>query len=237
MMINLLRFIINKFDFFYQKKILRVLGEHIKNNAIIIDVGSHHGETINLMLRNFDIKEIHGFEASPINFNILKKKIDKKNKKILINIIGLGKIKEVKTFNQVKESSSSTFNKLNTDSKYYKKKNRILSLLNSKIFYKEIDVNVMRLDEYLMKVSMPIIDLLKIDTEGFEFNVLKGAGEYIKKINIIYFEHHYDNMIIKNYKFGDINDYLIRNNFKKIFKIKMPFRKSYEYIYINLKIC
>ena len=73
-MINLLRFIINKFDFFYQKKILRVLGEHIKNNAIIIDVGSHHGETINLMLRNFDIKEIHGFEASPINFNILKKK-------------------------------------------------------------------------------------------------------------------------------------------------------------------
>jgi hypothetical protein len=47
------------------------------------------------------------------------------------------------------------------------------------------------------------------------------------------FEHHYDNMILKGYKFSDINNYLIKNNFIQISKHKMPFRKTFEYIYIN----
>ena len=45
------------------------------------------------------------------------------------------------------------------------------------------------------------------------------------------FEHHYDNMIKKDYTFRDINKLLIKNNFKKIYKLKMPFRKTFEYIY------
>jgi len=40
-------------------------------------------------------------------------------------------------------------------------------------------------------------------------------------------------MIIKNYKLSDIHEYLLNNNFEKIFKIKMKFRKSFEYIYEN----
>ena len=43
------------------------------------------------------------------------------------------------------------------------------------------------------------------------------------------FEHHYDNMIIKIY-ISDINN-LIKNNFNQIYKSKMPFRKTFEYIY------
>ena len=77
------------------------------------------------------------------------------------------------------------------------------------------------------------VDLIKIDTEGFEFNILKGLGDKIKKIKNIFFEHHYDDMIIKNYKISNINDLLKENNFKKIYKAKMPFRKSFEYIYQN----
>ena len=50
---------------------------------------------------------------------------------------------------------------------------------------------------------------------------------------MILFEHHYDDMIFKGYKFKDINDFLLQNNFKQIFKIKMPLRKTFEYIYKN----
>ena len=42
-------------------------------------------------------------------------------------------------------------------------------------------------------------------------------------------------MLIKKYKFSDINNYLVNNNFKQIYKIKMPFRKTFEYIYLNKK--
>ena len=42
--------------------------------------------------------------------------------------------------------------------------------------------------------------ILIIDTEGYELVVLKGLGDMISKVSIILFEHHYDNMIIKNRK-------------------------------------
>ena len=59
------------------------------------------------------------------------------------------------------------------------------------------------------------IDLIKIDTEGHEFNVIKGMGNLLKKTNLILFEHHYDNSLIKGYDFNKINKYLVSNNYLK----------------------
>ena len=87
--------------------------------------------------------------------------------------------------------------------------------------------------EKLYTQNINFIDLLKIDTEGHEYFVLKGLGNYITNIKVIFFEHHYGKMIIKNYNFKDIHNYLINHQFKKYAKFKMPFRKSFEYIYIN----
>ena len=78
--------------------------------------------------------------------------------------------------------------------------------------------------------------MLKIDTEGYEYYILRGLGEFIKNVKVIYFEHHYDLMIKKGYKFSDMNKLLLSFGFKKEFKEKMIFRKSFEYIYINSKI-
>ena len=87
--------------------------------------------------------------------------------------------------------------------------------------------------EYINDNNLSSIDFIKIDTEGYEYEVLLGLRDKIKNVKIIFFEHHYDNMIIKNYKFSDLHALLLKNNFKKIFKIKMPLRKSFEYIYEN----
>ena len=42
-------------------------------------------------------------------------------------------------------------------------------------------------------------------------------------------------MIKKNYKFSEINELLKKNKFEKVFKIKMKFRKTFEYIYEKKK--
>ena len=89
--------------------------------------------------------------------------------------------------------------------------------------------------DFIEKKKIEFIDLLKIDTEGYELNVLKGLIRYNKKVKLIYFEHHYDDMIIKNYKFKDIHKLLKDYGFIKIRKSKMLFRKSFEYIYENKK--
>ena len=87
------------------------------------------------------------------------------------------------------------------------------------------------LDSYFSEYNLNKIDLIKIDTEGFEYEVLQGLQKNMKNVNYILFEHHYDDMIKKNYKFKDIIKLLKQNNFKLIYKTKMPFRKSFEYIF------
>ena len=118
---------------------------------------------------------------------------------------------------------------MNVESDYFKKKEKYFGkLINTKLQVKQINFK-----NFLDKNKIEKIDLLKIDTEGYEFEVLKGLGSSISKVLIILFEHHYDNMIIKNYTFQNIHDLLVNNNFKKVYKIKMPFRKSFDYIYMK----
>ena len=94
-------------------------------------------------------------------------------------------------------------------------------------------VQINTLDNYIDEKKILKIDFLKIDTEGYEYEVLNGLKKNFDKVRMILLEHHYDNMIDKGYKFADINSLLIENNFIKVFKWKMPFRKTFEYLYQN----
>ena len=137
-------------------------------------------------------------------------------------------------FFQTSESSSSTFCKIDFNSNYFKRKKRILDLFNKENYILDKQkIKLRTLENEFRKLDYDKIDILKIDTEGFEFDVIIGAKSNIKKVKYIYFEHHFDSMIIKNYKFSQIDKYLKQYNFKKLFKIKMPFRKTFEYIYEN----
>ena len=138
--------------------------------------------------------------------------------------------------NQFVETSSSTISEIDINSEYYNKKKRILSPFSSKEIFYKINTQANTLDNYLLKKKIDKVDILKIDTEGHEYKVLLGALKSLKKIKYIYFEHHYNNMVKKNYNFRDINTLLKKNEFKKVFKSKMYFRKVFEYIYENTNI-
>ncbi len=236
---KLVLFIIKLFDFFHQKKIFKFLKKKGLNNIkILIDVGAHKGESIQLFLNNMNVIKIISFEASPINFKFLKEKeiffLSKyKNTKIIMENIALGREKKKESFKQFKESSSSTINSINFKSLYYKKKLKYLNFMKNEKLFEIFEIQITRLSDYLNDNSIKNIDFLKIDTEGYEYDVLLGLNDKILDTKIVMFEHHYDNMINKNYSFSDINKLLVKNNFKMIFKAKMPFRKTFEYIYIN----
>ena len=205
---------------------------------MIFDIGAHKGETLDLFYNNFKVKNYYAFEASPINFKFLEKKIFKLNKNN-INIINkaAGNSEEETDFYQLDESSSSTMNKINHDSKYYKKKTFLINLFSlGKSKTIEFKLKPILLSDFIDSNNIKKIDILKIDTEGYELRVIKGLSKKIKIVDYIYFEHHYDDMIKKNYTFTDINRVLEQFGFKKIFKSKMYFRKSFEYIYKNIFI-
>ena len=235
-MIKIIIFILNIFDKIYQKKIIKKLNLIFnKNINIVFDVGAHKGEFIKLIIGNFNSKKIYSFEPSKI-FDELKENIQKMNLTevdIYLNNFALGEIEEIKEFKQMRESSSSTLSGINTTSKYFKRKNLILNFGTDKKIFDKTNISVKDGFSFLKKQKIKKIDLLKIDTEGYEYFVIKGFDKSINKIKVIFFEHHYDLMLIKNYTFSKIHDYLVANNFKKHSKFKMPFRKTFEYIYIN----
>jgi FkbM family methyltransferase len=223
------------FDYFHKKKIIKAL----KNLSIykintFMDIGAHKGESIEFFSKNLNIDKIYSFEASPENFVLLKNKYKNKKNLVLENI-ALSSTISKKIFNQCNESSSSTFSTINYNSKYLKKKMRFLNSSKKNDFFNKIEITTNTLANYLSDNKILNIDLIKIDTEGHEYDVLVGLDRNIKNVKTIIFEHHYDNMIKKNYTFSDIHFFLKKNFFRQVFKIKMPFRKSFEYIYINDK--
>ena len=230
------------FDYLYQKKIIKFLKKNgLSRINLIFDVGAHKGESINLFLKNMKVKNIVSFEASPLNFKYLennKKNLEKKfpNTKIIIENLALSSDSRVVTFNQFNESSSSTINNINQESRYFKRKFNLLNLRNKKKIYESFKLKTETLDNYMYQNNFNRISFLKIDTEGYEYEILIGLKKRIKSVDTIMFEHHYDNMIIKEYTFSDINYLLKKNDFYQVFKSRMPFRKSFEYIYRRKEI-
>ena len=224
------------FDSYNQSKIFNFLKKRGYHKFdIFFDIGAHNGETIKLFLKNFNIKKIFSFEASPINFKKLIKnasKIEKKyqNVQIIIENLAAGSENKKIIIKQLNETSSSTINELNSNSKYYKKKSFFMNedFRNS---FLEVETKQIKLSEYIEKKDLDKIDFLKIDTEGYEHNVLKGLEAKLSIVSLVMFEHHYDDMLKKDYTFRDIHRLLINNNFKQIYKYKMSFRKTFEYIY------
>jgi FkbM family methyltransferase len=68
--------------------------------------------------------------------------------------------------------------------------------------------------DYVINNNINSIDFLKIDTEGFELNVLKGFGDFLKNIKIIQFEYG-GTFLDNNTKLIDVINYLKNKNFYK----------------------
>ncbi len=233
--LKIITYVISIIDSKNKKKIVNFFKKFFSDKYLnIVDVGAHRGETIEFFVKNFKINQILAFEPNLELLSVLKKYQKLLKKKLTILNIGLGEKKESKKLSIMSESSSSTINELNTNTQYYKRKKKLLSifLLGQGFFKKKETIEIDTLSNILKKIQFKEIDILKIDTEGYELNVLKGiSDEDFKKIRFIYFEHHFDLMIKKGYKYSDINSFLLEKNFKLKFKLKMKFRKSFEYIY------
>ncbi len=237
-MLSIFHFFLSLIEFNYKKNLNLILKKNLpKEIRVFFDVGAHKGETSIEMYKNFAIKKSYLFEPIIENFKILEKKIIKIKLKndLELNNFALGEENKEMIINEVLESSSSTLNNIDENTKYFKRKKKILNFFLNKNEISKKKVKVVSFIEFIKKNKINEIDFIKIDTEGYEYKILKNIEERLKNVGVIQFEHHYDLMILKDYSFRDINNLLIKNDFKQLYKSKMLFRKSFEYIYINKK--
>ena len=231
--------ILSFFDYFKKKYVINFFKKNINRDINnLIDVGAHHGETIKLFNKKFHINNIYAFEPSYRNFIILEKKTKNiRNTNLEIYNYGIGEKEGLFDFNESNESQSSTLVGINYKSKYYKRKAKLLEFFTKeKNLFFTTKVNIKTLGSFIKQKKIDYIEILKIDTEGYDFNVIKSLDNNINCVNYIYFEHHFHNMLNKDYTFTQVHNFLTNNGFKKVFKTKMFYRKTFEYIYKNTKI-
>jgi hypothetical protein len=77
-------------------------------------------------------------------------------------------------------------------------------------------VKITTLDAIAKNNKLSKIDILKIDVQGYELEVLRGADYYIKNnlINFIYSEIDFDIFNNECQEFGELNNFLVKNNFR-----------------------
>ena len=215
--------------FIHQRKILNFfLKNKIKINYFM-DVGSHKGLYTDLFIKNFKVKKALLFEPQPEIFKYIKKKYAK-NKRVKAFNFAVSNINSIKNLNLNHHDLTTTLSEFNKDSFYLWLKARLFGV--KKMNYKKIKTKTIKLENILRTNNLKCVDLLKIDTEGHEFEVLSGLGKKIKKVNYIFIEFHND-FIYQKYYPKKIHNYLIKNNFSLKTKFKFPFTTWEDRIYLN----
>ena len=196
------------------------------NFVIMIDVGSHEGEFISRFLNFNKIKKFFCFEPNSILYKKLVKKY-KSNKKILLFDCALGQNFSIQKLFLSNLTYTSTISSFNKDSNYLKFKNLILKDQNNRKF---ISIKQKKFDEIFKKKKIKN-SFLKIDVEGYELNVLKGASKKIKDVKYILIEHQFSNQYKNNFK--SVERLLFKYKFKKIKSFYYPTLHYRDILFIN----
>lgn len=198
-------FFINVTGYFIYKKSDLPIGIDFKSDlenkfgiipTTVFDVGANYGQTALHYNKIFNEAEVYSFE--PIKKSFLKLESETKHqKKIKCFHLALGEEKkEVEIF--LYDESNSQLNSLKVvdDSKINK------SLREA--------IKVDTLNNFVLENNIQIIDLLKIDTEGFELEVLKGAASLLenKQIKAILCEVALSKRNTRNTQLNDVTSFL-----------------------------
>ncbi|MGV3765446.1 MAG: FkbM family methyltransferase [Chitinophagaceae bacterium] len=164
-----------------EHKLLRtIIQAHTAGELIIFDVGANVGGFTSVAMKTFlesqipNPIKIYAFEPLPDTFGELQANLSKLENCTLVNS-GLSETTgTAEIFYDPKRNTCASLHdryEMNTPSK--------------------INIELMRLDTYMETNQIKKIDLLKIDTEGHELSVLKGAGAYLhpESIRNIQFEY------------------------------------------------
>jgi FkbM family methyltransferase len=176
---------------------------NLKNLKVktIFDVGANIGESENYFSKHFKQANIYCFEPVNNSFNNLT--INLKGKNTSIYNFGFGEFESILEIEVYKNPSLSSFNSFN-----------IPIFKNEEKSIEKIEIKT--ITNFCKSNNIDRIDVLKIDTEGYDLKVLKGAIELLKnnKISIIQVEASMNHENTFHVYFAEFIDFLSNFNFE-----------------------
>src|SRR5688572_5732002 len=152
----------------YERKEMLMLSKISNPNWVALDIGANIGYYTVFLEKKLNCTTVHAFEPSPREYQLLRENVESNHcKNIVTHNIALG-------------DEESTI-KLYTSSENIGKN----SIINFDRSDQEVTVPMKVLDVFILQLGITQIDFVKIDVEGAEPMVLKGAAETLKKFKPI----------------------------------------------------
>ncbi len=171
----------------------------------IFEIGANYAQDAEFLRQRFNINEknVYVFEPHPqifaemknmYQFNAYDLAVSNENGRAKFNAIDV-------THNEYKNSGISSLREgLATD-----KKNFI-----------SVDVEMIRMDDFMLKNGIKKIDFLKLDVEGMNYEVLEGFGKLLPQVKAIQTEGEYKQYWEGQKVYKEMEDLLVTNGFRLV---------------------
>lgn len=178
--------------------VFRAIGRARKDRGLMIDVGGHHGESFE-KFAEFGWS-VHCFEPNPANHPIIRSRIAEARGDVTLHPFAVSDTAKqgLKFFLSDVSSGISSLHPFHESHQ------------------EALTVDVVSLSEQLALHGNPVVDFLKIDTEGFDLFVLKGLDWDVVKPEIIVCEFEDSKTKELGYDYKDMAQYLVERGYEVI---------------------
>ncbi|RWO82894.1 MAG: FkbM family methyltransferase [Mesorhizobium sp.] len=174
--------------------------------ASIFEVGAADGRDTRTYADRCPKAIVHAFEPLPENFAKLRAVAESESRIVPVNAAVSSEVGTASFHVAALPDASSLFSPRRTGSRFDK------YMSESDV----IEVNVTTISDYCRKNAVQSIDLLKMDAQGSELNILKGAEALLikKRIRIIYSEVLFMKIYDGCCQFHEVTAYLDQFNYR-----------------------
>jgi len=184
-----------------------------QTEPLVLDVGANVGQSVDRFRQAFPTCSVHSFEPSPSTYEKLRAHCENLARVRTWNL-GVGAANATLTFQENEFSAMSSF------------------LMPGETGWGRVvrstEVPVITLDSFAKDQNIDFIHVLKSDTQGYDFEVFKGAKQLMAAncIGLIYYEVIFSEQYKHLPSFHDVFGYLLEQDFALVTFYDMFFQKG-----------
>ena len=150
----------------YEEQESIILSASIRATDICMDIGANIGYYTMLMSQRAGRGQVHAFEPVPLNFHLLSATIHINNAtNVVLNLCAVGDDEREITFSQAADGAFSSIIPIGRQPEAASIRTRMVTL-----------------DGYMAQQGLAKVNVLKIDVEGAEKLVIKGASRLFSRL-------------------------------------------------------